>query len=65
MVVVVRNLPANGGDITEASSIPVLGRFPGGGHGNSFQYSYLVNLKDREAWQAMVHRATKSQTRLK
>ena len=62
MVVVVRNLPANGGDITEASSIPVLGRFPGGGYGNSFQYSYL---KDREAWWAMVHRATESQTRLK
>ena len=30
--------------------IPGLGRFPGGGHGNPPQYSYLENPKDREAW---------------
>ena len=34
--VVVKNLPANAGD---AGSIPGLGRSPGGGNGNLFQYS--------------------------
>ena len=36
----VKNPPANGGD---PSSIPGLGRSPGGGHGNPFQYSCLQN----------------------
>ena len=36
----VKNLPANAGD---AGSIPGLGRSPGGGHGNSLQYSCLEN----------------------
>ena len=31
---VVKNLPANAGDIRDAVSIPKLGRSPGGGHGN-------------------------------
>ena len=35
---------------------------PGGGHGNPLQYSYLENSMGREAWQATVHGATKSQT---
>ena len=61
-MVVVKNLPANAGDVTDASSIPVLGRFPGGGHGNPLQYSYLENPKDREAWRAMVHNVTESDT---
>jgi hypothetical protein len=30
--------------------------------GNPIQYSYLKNPMDRGAWQAMVHRVTKSQT---
>ena len=34
MVLVIENMPANVGDIREAASIPGLGRFPGGGHGN-------------------------------
>ena len=37
---------------------------PGGGHGNSLQYSCLQNPMDRGAWQATVHGVTKSQTRL-
>ena len=44
---------------------PGLGRFPGGGHGNPLQYSYLENPLDRGVWQATVHRVAKSQTRLK
>ena len=43
----VKNLPANAGDI---GSIPGLGRFPGVGNGNLFQYSCLENPKDRGAW---------------
>ena len=34
------------------------------GHGNPFQYSCLENTMERGAWQATVHRVTKSQTRL-
>ena len=58
----VRNPPANAGDIREVVSTPGLGRFPGGGHGNPLQYSYLKNPMDRGAWPAIVHGITKSQT---
>ena len=53
---VVKDLPANAGDIRDMGSIPGWGRSPGGGHGNSLQYSCLENPTDREAWWAMVHR---------
>ena len=43
-------------------SIPGLGRSPGEGNGNSFQYSGLKNSMDRRAWQATVHGVAKSQT---
>ena len=33
MVLVVKNTPANAGDVRDAGSILVLGRVPGGGHG--------------------------------
>jgi len=36
---VVKNLPANAGCTRDAGSIPGLGRSPGGGNGNPFQYS--------------------------
>ena len=42
--------------------IPGSRRSPGGGHGNPLQYSCLENPTDREAWQAMVQRVTKSWT---
>ena len=45
--------------------IPGPRRSPGGGHGKSFQYPCLENPVDRGAWQATVHRVTKSWTRLK
>ena len=61
----VKNLPANAGDITDVDSIPVLGRLPRGGHDNPLQHSCLENPMDREAWWAIVHRVTKSQTQLK
>ena len=56
----VKNLPANAGDIRDVGSIPGLGRSPGGGHVNPLQYSCLENPMDRGAWQAAVPRVTKS-----
>ena len=44
----VKDPPANSGDIRDAGSIPGLGRSPGGGHGNSLQYPCLGNPMDRE-----------------
>ena len=61
----VKNPPANAGDVRDAGSIPGSGRSPGGGHGNPLQYSFLENPMDRGAWQAIVHRVAKSWTRLK
>ena len=61
----VKNLPDNAGEIRDSGSIPGLGKSPEGGHGNPLQYSCLENPKDREAWQAPVHRVTKSWTGLK
>ena len=48
----VKNPPANAGDIRDAGSTPGLGRFPGlgEGHGNPLQCSCLENPMDREAW---------------
>ena len=43
VVLVVKNPPANAGDIRDASSVSGSGRSPGGGHGNSLQHSCLVN----------------------
>ena len=65
VVLVIKNLPANAGDVRDVGSIPRLGRSPGGGHGNPFQYSGLENLMDRRAWWAAVHGVVKSQTQLK
>ena len=62
MVPVVKNLPANAGEIRDLGSIPGPGRFPGEGHGNPLRYSCLENPIDRRAWQATVHGVTKSQT---
>ena len=62
---VVKNLPANIGDLRDMGSITGLGRPPGGGHGNPLQYSCLENPRDRGAWQATVHRVANSQTQLK
>ena len=47
----------NAGD---PGSIPELGRSPGEGNGNPFQYSGLENSMDRSAWQATAHGLTKS-----
>ena len=62
---VVKNLPANTGDIRHMGSIPRLGRSPGEGNGYPLQYSCLENLMARGAWQAKVHGVTQSWTQLK
>ena len=56
---VVKNLPANAGDL---GSIPRLGRSPRGGHGTPLQYSCLENPMDREARWATVHAIANSRT---
>ena len=54
MVLVVKNLTVNAGDIRDTGSVPGLGRFPGGGHINPLQYSCLENPMDRGACWATV-----------
>ena len=65
VALVVKNPPANAGDIRDVGSIPESGRSPGEGYGNALQYSCLGNLMDRGAWQVTVHRVAKSRTQLK
>ena len=50
----VKNPPANAGDMRDMDWIPGSGRSPGGGHGNPLQYSCLENPMDRGAWWATV-----------
>ena len=49
--------PAKAGN---SSLIPGLGRSPGEGNGNPFQYSCLKNPMNRGAWRATVRGVTKS-----
>ena len=60
VVLMVKNPPANAGDIEMWGSILGWGKSPGEGNGNSLQYSCLENRMDRGGWQATVHRVTKS-----
>ena len=60
VALVVKNLPADAGDIRDAGLILGLGRSPGRGHGNLFQYSCLKNSIDSGA-----HGVPESRTRLK
>ena len=61
----VKNSLAGAGDIRDKGSIPGLGKSPGGGHGNSLQYSCLENPMGRGAWQAMVYMVLQIRTGLK
>ena len=49
VALVVKNLPASAGDARDSGFIPMSGRSPGGGHGNSLQHSCLENPMDRGA----------------
>ena len=46
----VKNLPANAGDVRDMGSVPGWGRFHGGRYGNLLQYSCLENPMAKEAW---------------
>ena len=68
VVLVVKNPPANAGDVRDLGLISRSGRSSGGEWINPLQYSCLKNPMDRGAWQAPAqkpHRAAQSWTRLK
>ena len=58
----VKNLPVKAGDARDMGSVPGLGRSPGVGSNNLFQYSCLENYMGRGAWWATVHGAANSRT---
>ena len=63
VALVVKNQPANAGDVRDVGSVPGSGRFPGGGQGSPLQYSCLDNPMDRGAWRATVCGVKESQTK--
>ena len=67
VALVIKNMPANAGDIRDTGSIPVLGRSPEREHDNLLQYSCLENPMDSGAcpWWAKDHVIEKSWTSLK
>ena len=65
MALVIKNPPANAGDIRDSGLIPGSGGSPEEGNGNPLQYSCLENPMDREACQAVVQRVIKSLTQFK
>ena len=65
MALVVKNPPANAGDVTDAGLTPGSGITPGEENGNPLQYFCLENLMDKGAWWATVYGVSVSRTRLK
>ena len=64
VTLVVKNSPANEGDVRDTGSVPGSGRSPGGGHSNPLQCSCLESPMDRGAWGATVHGVAWRRTRL-
>ena len=64
VVLMVKNPPANAGDMRDAGLIPGSRKSSGEENGNPLQYSCLENPTDRGTWQATVHVVGKSQMRL-
>ena len=52
-------------NVRDMGSVPGLGRSPGEGNGNPFQYSCLGNPMERGDWQATVNEVAKSRTWLR
>ena len=52
VALVVKNRPANAGDIREVGLIPASGRSPGVGNATPLQHPCLENSLGRGAWQA-------------
>ena len=63
VVLVVKNPPANAGDIRDTDLIPGSGGSPREGHGNPLQHSCLENSRDRRAWQSSPWGRNESDTR--
>ena len=61
----VKNPPADAGDIRDAGLISESGRSPGEGNGYPLKYSCLEKSMDRGAWGATVHGVEKSRVCLK
>ena len=57
----VKNLPADAGNLRDAGSIPGLGIYPEVGNGNPLQHSCWENSMDMGVWWAIVHGATRTQ----
>ena len=55
VALVVKNSPANEGDMRDSGLTTELRRFPRGGHSNPLQYSCLENPMDRRSCRATVH----------
>ena len=60
VVLVVKSLPANAGDVRDKGLIPGSGSSPQVGNGNRLQYPCLKNATDSEAWWAIAHGVAKS-----
>ena len=58
----VKNPPANAGDLRHKGLIPGSGGSHRGGNGNPLQSSHLENAADSRAWRASVHRVAESDT---
>ena len=61
----VKNPPANAGDLKDTGSVPGLGRSPAGGHGNLLQYSCLESPMAEEPGGLQSMRSRKSRMQLK
>ena len=55
MALVVKNPPANAGDVRDEGVIPGSGRSSGEENGNPLQYSCLENPTGGGAWQSTIH----------
>ena len=64
VILVVKNLPANAGDIRDMGSIPGLEDPLKGEMATHSGYLCLKNSRNRGAWQMTVHGITKNQTQL-
>ena len=60
MALVVKNPPANAGDVRDIGAIPGPGRSPGVVNGTLLQYYWLENSIGRGTWWATVHGAMKN-----
>ena len=65
MALLVKNPPANAGDIRDVGFDPWVRKIPWRSSWQSTPVFLLENPIDREDWQTTVHRVTKSWTRLK